>query len=346
MNYFHENGTLLLEEQDVVGIVRAVGIANFLNDLILRLEQGFRNFSDGKIKVPARHEFFFEKGTVESMPCADQEFFAVKLINTHPENPSAYGIPSIIGCGALIDGKTGYPTLVTESTIVTAMRTAAASAIATKYLAKESESFGIIGAGAQAIPQMHAISLVSAFSKVYVSDVNVQAAEQFKKSASKIGFDAEAADAETLCKKAELITTATCKKRDSTPVVFDRWIDQGKHINAVGGDSPGKFEIEKALLERSKVVVDFYDQALVEGEAQQLKKEETYCDLGTIVAGKKKGRESEDEITVFDSTGFAMEDLVTYTYLYELAEKFDIGKRISIIAKPKNPKDLYESYFV
>lgn len=168
------------------------------------------------------------------MPCADADLFAVKLINTHPENPEVYGIPSIIGCGSLIDGNTGYPVLLTESTILTAIRTAAASTIATKHLANKSERFGIIGAGAQAIPQMHAISMITEFSRVYVSDLNSASAEQFCRSASKLGFDA----------------------------------------------------------------------------------------------------------------GFAMEDLVTYAYLYELAEEFGVGKKINIIAKPKNPKDLYESYFL
>jgi ornithine cyclodeaminase/alanine dehydrogenase-like protein (mu-crystallin family) len=92
-NYFHIKKTLLLEEHDITGIVRAIGLTNFLSSLIIRLEQGFRDFSDGKIKVPARHEFFFDKGTIESMPCADSEYFAVKLINTHADNPSKYNMP-------------------------------------------------------------------------------------------------------------------------------------------------------------------------------------------------------------------------------------------------------------
>lgn len=348
-NYFHVKKTLLLEEHDVVGLVREIGLTNFLSSLIVRLEQGFQDFSDGKIKVPARHEFFFDKGTIESMPCADAEYFAVKLINTHPENPSTYCMPSIIGCGALIDGRNGYPVLLTESTIVTALRTAAASAVATKYLAGKAadapQTFGIIGAGAQAIPQMHALSRVAKFSKVFVSDLSLASCEQFKKSASRLGFDVEITDAKNLCEKCDLITTVTCKKRDNTPVIFDNWIGSGTHINAVGGDSPGKFELEKSLLLRSKVVVDFYPQALVEGETQQISKEQTYCDLGEIVSGRRKGRECKDEITIFDSTGFAMEDLVTYNLLYELAGKFKFGKTIDIIARPGNPKDLYESYF-
>lgn len=339
--------TLLLEEHDVVGLVNTIGLELFLKELILRLEKGFSDFASGKIKVPARHEFFFEKGTVESMPCADADFFAVKLINTHPENSYKYFLPTIIGCGALIDGKNGYPVLLLESTLLTALRTAAASAVATKYLARESEILGIIGAGAQAIPQTHALSLVSKFSEVLVYDLNPKAPEQFKKTAGKLGFDVTIAEnSKDLCKKADLITTVTCKKRDGIPVVLDSWINQGTHINAVGGDSPGKFELEKSLLLSSKVVVDFYEQALVEGESQQLTKEQTYGHLGEIISGSKKGRSNKQEITIFDSTGFAMEDLVTYNLIYELARESNIGKRIDIIGRPKNSFDLYESYFL
>ena len=346
-NVFQVNKTLLLEEHDVVGLVNAIGLELFLKELINRLEKGFSDFASEKIKVPARHEFFFEKGTIESMPCADEEFFAVKLINTHPENSYKYFLPTIIGCGALIDGKNGYPVLLLESTLLTALRTAAASAVAAKYLANKAEIFGIIGAGVQAIPQTHALSLVFRFSRVLVYDLNPKASEQFVKTASKLGLDANIAEnAESLCKKANLITTVTCKKRDGIPIVFNSWIKEGMHINAVGGDSPGKFELEKSLLLRSKVVVDFYDQALVEGESQQLKKEETYGHLGEIISGSKKGRSNVQEITVFDSTGFAMEDLVTYKLIYELAQELNIGKRIDIIGRPTNSFDLYESYFL
>lgn len=346
-NVFQVNKTLLLEEHDVVGLVNAIGLELFLKELIIRLEKGFSDFASGKIKVPARHEFFFEKGTIESMPCADEEFFAVKLINTHPENSYKYFLPTIIGCGALIDGKNGYPVLLTESTILTALRTAAASAVATKYLANNAEIFGIIGAGVQAIPQTHALSLVSNFSEVQVFDLNPCASAQFKKSASKLGLDTTVAEcASSLCEKADILTTVTCKKRDGIPIVFNSWIKEGMHINAVGGDSPGKFELEKSLLLRSKVVVDFYDQALVEGESQQLKKEETYGHLGEILSRTKAGRINNQEITIFDSTGFAMEDLVTYKFIHELALEFRIGKKIDIIGNPKNSFDLYESYFL
>lgn len=344
MDDFRAKQTLLLEELDVVGLVTTIGLDLFLKELILRMEKGFSDYAAGKIKVPARHEFFFEKGTMESMPCMDDDFFAVKIINTHPENPLKYKLPTIIACGALVDGGTGFPVLLTESTLFTALRTAIASAVATKYLSNKVGSCGIVGAGAQSIPQLHALSLVSDFSKVYISDLSTSACKQFQKTAGKIGFDVEILDTESLCRKSDMITTVTCKKKDGKPIVLDKWIENGKHINAVGGDSPGKFELEKSLLLRSKVIVDFYDQALIEGESQQLSKEQTYAHLGEIILGNKKGRTSEKEITIFDSTGFAMEDLITYRFVYELAQKFKIGKQINIVGAPENTRDLYHSY--
>ncbi|MFA5049846.1 MAG: ornithine cyclodeaminase [Candidatus Micrarchaeia archaeon] len=348
MDYFHvEKKTLLLEEQDLVGLVTSVGLDFFIEELIKRIETGFLEFAKGNITVPARHEFFFKKGTVESMPCADDRFFAVKLINTHPLNSRNFNLPTIIGCGALIDGQNGFPVLLTESTLLTALRTAAASAVATKHLYyKNCESFGIIGAGAQSIPQTHAISKVCGFSKVYISDLNPLACAQYKKSAQKLGFDAEILDSKSLCEKSDLIVSATCKARDGKPIILDNWICSGKHINAVGGDSPGKFELDKNLLLRSKVVVDFYPQALIEGESQQLSKEQTYGHLGEIISGAKKGRKDQKEITIFDSTGFAMEDLATYMLVYELSRKLGTGKEIDIVGNPKNNFDLYESYFL
>lgn len=134
------------------------------------------------------------------------------------------------------------------------------------------------------------------------------------------------------------------QKKFTQPVVYDKWVNHGKHINAVGGDSPDKFELEKSLILRSKLVVDFIDQAVVEGETQQISKDGIYAHLGEIVSRKKRGRENANEITVFDSTGFAMEDLIAYQFVFDLTKKHSVGEEIELIAKPKNPKNLYESY--
>ncbi len=343
----NENRTLLIQENEIVSLIQKVGLEKFMKKLEVKLERGFKMFADKKIKVPARHEFYFDHGSVESMPAASSDYFGIKIVNTHPENSQKFGIPTIIACGILVDGRNGFPLLITESTILTAIRTAIASAVATKYLSRvDSKIVGIIGTGAQAIHQIHAISLIRNIESVYAFDIDRSALNLFLSTCRKIGFHAEEKSPEELCKISDIIITATCKEKYTEPIVYNAWVREGTHINAVGGDSPGKFEIEKALLLKSKIVVDFIDQAIIEGETQQIDKTKIYAHLGEIVAKRKIGRENSKEITIFDSTGFAMEDLITYEFVFDLAKEIGIGREIDLIIKPKNPKNLYESYFI
>jgi ornithine cyclodeaminase/alanine dehydrogenase-like protein (mu-crystallin family) len=230
---------------------------------------------------------------------------------------------------------------------LTALRTGTASAIATKYLSrKDSNSVGVIGNGAQSIPQLHALSLVRDIKTVYAYDTDKAATESFKKTVEKLlGVKVRVTDEEIVSRQSDVIVTVTCKERNTPPVVYNKWVANGVHINAVGGDSPNKVELEKSLVERSKLVVDFRDQAVYEGEAQQVSKDKIYADLAEIVTNQKDFR-NDNEVTIFDSVGFAMEDLVTYKMIYKLATEQKIGKRINIASKPKYIKNIYESYFV
>lgn len=345
MNIFQQ-GTLLLEEADIIQIIKNSGLENFLQKLREELESGFRAFAQKQITVPPRAEFFFPKGTMESMPAADDKYFACKIVNTHLENPFTFNLPTIIACGVLVDGQTGYPMLLTESTILTALRTGTASAIATKYLSrKDSNSIGLIGNGAQSIPQLHAISLVRDIKTVYAYDTDKSATESFKKTVEKLlGVEVRITDEEIASRQSDIIVTVTCKERNTPPVVYNKWVPNGTHINAVGGDSPNKVELEKSLVERAKLVVDFRDQAVYEGEAQQVPNDKIYADLAEIVSNNME--RSDNEVTIFDSVGFAMEDLVTYKMIYHLATEQKIGKRVNIASRPKFIKNLYESYFV
>ncbi|QOJ78833.1 ornithine cyclodeaminase [Infirmifilum lucidum] len=339
--------TLLLDEVDVAGLVKRVGLEEFLRLMMHRLEEGFALFARGEIRVPARHEFYFEKGSVESMPAADSRFFAVKVVNTHPLNPREYGLSTIMALGVLVDGETGLPLMLAESTILTALRTAAATALATKYLARrDSEALGVIGTGAQSLPHLHALSLVVKPSAVYAYDVDSEALRDFASTASRISFDVSPAGPEVVASRADVLTTLTCKPAGTPPVVYNSWVRDGAHMNAVGSDSPGKVELEKALVERAKLVVDFPDQALREGEAQQVPREKVYAHLGEIVLGLKPGRTSQSEVTLFDSVGFAMEDLVAYKLVYELALREGVGRTVKIVATPARPKNIYASYFL
>ena len=332
--------TLVLDKDDIAALIRACGLELFYSLLMERLEKGFRNFAEGKITVPARHAFSFAKGSVESMPAADAAQFAVKVVNTHPANP-AHGLPTVIAVGMLVDGATGVPLMITEGTLLTALRTAAASAIATNYLArKDAATLGIVGTGAQALPQLHALSLVRKIEQVYAYDIDRHALEDFVRAAKTIGTTVTPLHHQKDASEADIVVTATCATQ--TPVLRNGWIRDGTHINAVGGDAPGKTELEKALVQRSKLVVDFIDQAVHEGEAQQVGREGIYAHLGEIVSGGKKGR-AGNEITIFDSVGFAMEDLVAYQLLYEMAHRH--CRTVRIAAQQRFPKNLYASYF-
>ena len=344
MNIFQQD-TLLLEESDILYLIKKTGLKNFLNQLRNNLESGFKDFFLQKIQVPPRAEFFFPQGTMESMPAKDENYFACKIVNTHLQNPLIYRLPTIIACGVLVDGKTGFPLMLTESTILTALRTGTASAIATKHLArKDSDIIGIIGNGAQAIPQLHAISLVRDIKKVYAYDIDIEASNSFKKTVEeRFGMPVILADTEVTTRESDIVVTVTCKEKNTPPVVYNEWVKPGTHINAVGGDSPNKVELEKSLIERAKLVVDFKDQAIYEGEAQQVGKDKICSDLAYVIANPIT--RDEKDITIFDSVGFAMEDLVTYEMIYDLAVREKVGKQVNIASRPKFIKNLYESYF-
>jgi ornithine cyclodeaminase/alanine dehydrogenase-like protein (mu-crystallin family) len=346
-----QKGTLLLEEADIVYLIRdRIGLDGFLNQILEALERGFKEFATKQITVPSRQEFYFSKGTMESMPASDRDYFSCKIVNTHLENPSKFGVPTIIASGLLVDGLTGFPMMITESTILTAMRTGIASAIATKYLARRgSKTIGIIGNGAQALPQIHAISLVRDIKKVYAYDTDFEASKSFKRTTERLFKDLEitvASNPKSICCESDILVTATCKEKNTPPMVYNEWIYDGTHINAVGGDSPNKVELEKSLLERAKVIVDFMDQAVYEGESQQISRDKIYGDLAEIVTRIKIGRIKDDEVTIFDSVGFAMEDLQVYKLVYELAIKEGIGRRVNIASRPKYSKSIYDSYFL
>ena len=261
MTVFHK-GTLILEENEIINLINCrTTLKKFIEKLFTVMEDGFSDFAKRQIINPTRHEFYFNKGSVEAMSASDDKYFSCKIVNTHKDNPNSYGLPTIIANGILVDGETGYPLMITGSTILTALRTGIASAIATKHLSKKGDkSIGIIGNGAQSLPQLHAISHVRNIETVYIFDTDIQASKSFKKSAKNLFKDLNVhivSNPRDVCYKSDIIVTATCKDKDTLPVVKNKWVTEGTHINAVGGDSPRKIELEKSLIDRSKIIVDF-----------------------------------------------------------------------------------------
>ncbi|MEM2250966.1 MAG: alanine dehydrogenase [Candidatus Hadarchaeales archaeon] len=311
-----------------------------MKETIEAVEEAFREKGMGKVQMPPKSYVFFKEfnGDFRVMPAYLESIGAagVKIVNAHPDNPRKYGLPTVMAIIVLIDPKTGTPLAVMDGTTITNMRTGAAGAVAVKYLArKDSRIIAMVGAGVQARTQLLAISEIMKIEEVRVNDVRREKAEEYCREMEKkidadfIVFD----DTERAVRNADIVITTTPSRK---PIVMNEWITEGVHINAIGADAPGKQELDPAILRRAKVVVDDIEQASHSGEinvpiSQGLfKKSQIYAELGEIVTGRKPGRESKDEITVFDSTGLAVQDIATDWLVYRKALERGIGREMEI----------------
>jgi len=285
------------------------------------------------------------QGVIELMPVSDDELFAFKYVNGHPGNPHLQ-LSTVMAFGVLADVATGYPVLLSELTISTALRTAATSVVAARPLARPgSRCMALIGNGAQA--EFQAIAFMSQMNirEIRAYDVDRLATEKLLANLApyiRTGMlhvhpvdsvrDAVAG--------ADIVTTITADKTRATILSADM-IEPGMHINAVGGDCPGKTELAPAVLEMATVVVEYEPQTRIEGELQQMPVDFPVHELWTILSGKQRGRASAREVTVFDSVGFALEDLSALRYLKQAAGYRNIGQKIEIVPSMRDPKDLF-----
>ncbi len=241
------------------------------------------------------------------MPMSDKDFYSVKLVNGHPLN-SQKNLLTVAALGVLVDAKSGYPLMITESTLLTALRTAATTALATKYLARrKSKNLGIIGAGAQSEFQCLGAMAVLDIERIYYFDLDSAAMEKFALNMQ--GFGVDLIECKSACEvvgNSDVLITATASKGANKVVLAD-WVKEGTHINAIGGDCPGKTELDPKILERAKIVVEYLTQTKIEGEIQNLQnRQDVYAELWELASGVKKGRENSEEITLFDSVGLRL----------------------------------------
>lgn len=291
--------------------------------------------------MPAKPYLFYKKynGDLRTMPSYLEklDISAVKIVNVHPDNPEKYNLPTVIATIILIDPKNGAPLAIMGGTRVTATRTGAAGGIAAKYLArKDSEVLGIIGAGTQARTQLMTISKVRMIKRVYVYDISSEKAKKYAEDMEKLlrinVFPVETP--EKAVKLADILTTVTPSRKT---IVKNELVKDGTHINAIGADAPGKEELDPAILKRAKVVIDDWEQASKCGEINVplakgiITKDNIWSEIGQIVAGLKPGRTSSDEITVFDSTGLAIQDAVTAELVYKKALEKNLGQLVEIM---------------
>ncbi|WP_420960482.1 ornithine cyclodeaminase [Brucella sp. IR073] len=323
----------------MVELVRAIGIDTLFRQLVTYLEHDFARWVEFE-KTPriASHS---HDGVIELMPTSDRELYGFKYVNGHPQNPPQ-GLQTVTAFGVLADVATGYPQFISEMTIATALRTAATSAMAAKYLArKDARTMALIGLGAQAEFQALAFKSILGIHDLRVFDVDPAAYRKFQRNMETSGIHiVRAASAEEAIIGADIITTVTADKRRAT-VLTDNMVGAGVHINAVGGDCPGKTELHRDILLRSDIFVEFPPQTRIEGEIQQLDADHPVTEIWQVIAQEKPGRVSDRQITLFDSVGFAVEDFSVLRFLRDMVQGTAFYADIDLIAEPSDPRDLF-----
>lgn len=323
----------------VIKLVMSTGVDRFLLGLIGYIEDDFRRWS--QFEKTARLASHSAQGVIELMPTSDGEYYGCKYVNGHPRNPYD-GLQTVTAFGVFSDVRTGYPQFLSEMTIMTALRTAATSALAAKYLARgDAKTMTIIGLGAQSEFQALAFRALLGIKTLRVFDIDPVPARKFL--ANLVDTDLEIVtcrSAEEAVTGADIITTVTADKRNAT-ILTDNMVGAGVHINAVGGDCPGKTELHRDILLRADVFVEFPEQTRIEGEIQQMASDFPVTELWRVIAGQATGRRSDTQITIFDSVGFAIEDFSTLRYLRDCVQGTNYYTDLDLTAEPEDPRNLF-----
>lgn len=322
-------------------IVDRVGLPEFLSGLANTMRDDFRRWeSFDKCARVASHS---EIGVIELMPVSDADRYAFKYVNGHPGNPDK-GVSTVMAFGALAETDTGYPVLLSELTLTTAFRTAAATAIASEALARaDSKVLGMIGCGAQSEFQAIAFHTILGIEELRIFDIDAVAMQKLERHLRQFpGLRVTpTATPQEAVRGADIVTTCTADKTWATILTPDM-IEPGMHINGIGGDCPGKTELHADVLRAGKIFVEYEPQTRVEGDIQQLDSTHPVHDLWRAIAGDPVGRDSAEQITIFDSVGFALEDFSALSYVHKLALELDEGTDINLIPELDDPKDLFE----
>jgi alanine dehydrogenase len=316
--------TLILNKKDVRRLIN-------IGDVIGVVESAFKDYTEGKGEMPSKVYLTVKDGDFRAMPASLPGAAGMKWVSVHTDNP-AKGLPTVMAVLILNDADTGYPLVIMDASETTALRTAATSTIASKYLArKDLKTLGIVGAGYQAYHHIKAHCELFKFQEIMVSDISPKATGRLIDSLPNLPLRACSLE-ETV--KADIVCTLTPAHQ---PVVLNKWLKPGTHINAVGADAEGKEELEPSILIEARVVVDDLRQAIHAGEINVpvstgiYKKEQIFATLGEIIAGYKQGRTNNEMITVFDSTGLAIEDIAVAGLVYEKARQHGAGVSLNLV---------------
>jgi ornithine cyclodeaminase len=324
---------------NMMRLVLHIGPEQVMLDLATEIEADFRRWPlFDKTPRVASHS---DVGVIELMPTSDGETYGFKYVNGHPSNTKA-GLQTVTAFGLLADVATGYPVLLSEMTILTALRTAATSAMAAKWLAPQGSAvMAIIGNGAQAEFQALAFRALCGITELRLYDIDPDATAKCAANLAGRGLTVIPCDtAEQAILGAQVITTVTADKQYAT-ILTDNMVGAGVHINAVGGDCPGKTELHRDILLRSAIFVEYPPQTRIEGEIQQLAPDHPVTELWKVMTGTAPGRTDPRQITLFDSVGFAVEDFSALRYIHRKVKGSDFCTLLDMIADPDDPRDLF-----
>jgi ornithine cyclodeaminase len=336
--------TTLLTTHDIVRIVAAHGLPQVLRRLEDAITADFRRWGDfDKVPRVASHS---RAGVIELMPVADAADYSFKYVNGHPGN-GRLGLPTVMAFGVLADVATGLPRVLSELTITTALRTAATSVMAARALLPPGAPAGgrtmaLIGNGAQSEFQALAFHHGLGVRTLRLFDTDPAATAKLQRHLSAVkGLNlVVCASAAEAARGADIVTTVTADKRNAV-IVSPDMLAPGMHLNAVGGDCPGKTELHRGVLEAARVFVEYEPQTRVEGDLQQMPADFAVTELWQVLTGRQPGRRSDLDVTVFDSVGFALEDFSALRLMAQLAAELGLGEAVDLIPSLPDPKDLF-----
>ncbi len=324
---------------NMMKLIHFIGLETMLKEIADYIEEDFRRWElFDKTPRVASHS---AEGVIELMPTSDGEVYGFKYVNGHPKNMKE-GLQTVTAFGLLADVGNGYPILLSEMTILTALRTAATSAMVAKHLApKGAKTIAMIGNGAQSEFQAFAMRAIVGVDTLRMYDIDPAATAKAMRNLEGFGMELVACKSpEEAIEGAQIITTCTADKQSAT-ILTDNMVGSGVHINAIGGDCPGKTELHADILARSDVFVEYPPQTRIEGEIQQMPKDFAVTEMWEVITGKAKGRTSESQITLFDGVGFAIEDFSALRYARDRLKGTGFYQDLDMLADPDDPRDLF-----
>ena len=325
--------------ENMMRLVHHFGIETVLGELTDAVEADFRRWD--RFEKSPRLASHSAEGVIELMPTSDGEIYSFKYVNGHPSN-TAKGLQTVAAFGLLAKVENGYPLMLAEMTMLTALRTAATSAMAARHLApRGAKVMAMIGNGAQAEFQALAMKTVIGIEEVRLFDIDPKATEKTVRNLADSGLRIVACgNAEDAIEGADIVTTCTADKAYAT-ILTDNMVGAGVHINAIGGDCPGKTELHRDILARSTTFVEFEPQTRIEGEIQQMAADYPVTEFWQVLSGDAEGRTDARQITLFDSVGFAIEDFSALRYIHAKLQGTEFFQQIDMLADPDDPRDLF-----